>query len=274
MESPPIPATRVSPCSRSGPDPASRRAKGKDDALDAMFRGAAPAGSRWPTPAAWKPCGCCGRERRQSSAAARPCSNWLRDHRNDAAPAAAGRMISLVRPISSPAGAARSSPPVCSRRFATRAGAVVRRLPDPRIEWEDATPPSQPRRQPPSQLRPAHGRRVPNANRRADPSLARRTSCPNAPSGGGTAHRPMSLTNMICIVIRRIPRDTELAARPPGAVRGSRPFGIRGPAVAERNDLGQAMISLVRISSPACCWSRRFATCWRCSPSRRACCGC
>ena len=29
----------------------------------------------------------------------------------------------------------------------------VRRLPDPRIEWEDATPPSQPRRQPPSQLR-------------------------------------------------------------------------------------------------------------------------
>ena len=41
-------------------------------------RRAQDAGSRWPktVPAAWKPCGCCERrERRQSSAAARPCSN-------------------------------------------------------------------------------------------------------------------------------------------------------------------------------------------------------
>ena len=48
-----------------------------------------------------------------------------------------------------------------------------RRLPDPRIEWEDAAPPSQPWRQPPSQLRPAHGRRVPNAHRPTNPSLRR-----------------------------------------------------------------------------------------------------
>ena len=41
-------------------------------------RRAQDAGSRWPktVPAAWKPCGRCERrERRQSSAAARPCSN-------------------------------------------------------------------------------------------------------------------------------------------------------------------------------------------------------
>ena len=65
----------------TGPDPASRRAKGKDDALDAISAAEAARtrrfGSRWPktVPAPWKPCGCCEqRERRQSSAAARPCS--------------------------------------------------------------------------------------------------------------------------------------------------------------------------------------------------------
>ena len=65
----------------TGPDPASRRAKGKDDALDAISAAEAARTRRrvrWPktVPAAWKPCGCCERrERRQSSAAARPCSN-------------------------------------------------------------------------------------------------------------------------------------------------------------------------------------------------------
>ena len=49
----------------------------------------------------------------------------------------------------------------------------VWRLPDPRLERENPTPPAQPRREPPSQLRPAHGRRVPDAYRRTNPRLRR-----------------------------------------------------------------------------------------------------
>ena len=65
----------------TGPDPASRRAKGKDDALDAISAAEAARTRRRVQVAKdrsgrWKPCGCCERrERRQSSAAARPCSN-------------------------------------------------------------------------------------------------------------------------------------------------------------------------------------------------------
>ena len=80
----------------------------------------------------------------------------------------------------------------------------VRRLPDPRIEWEDATPPSQPRRQPPSQLRPAHGRRVPNANRRADPSL-----CRSQDPGGAVQTRDHALPEAL-----RGPRDLPRTHRP------------------------------------------------------------
>ena len=46
---------------------------------------------------------------------------------------------------------------------------VVRRLPAPRLKREDATPPPQSRWEPPSQLRPAHDRRVPDAHRPANP---------------------------------------------------------------------------------------------------------
>ena len=73
---------------------------------------------------------------------------------------------------------------VCRMRTDERTRAYVAR----RTLGLDATPPSQPRRQPPSQLRPAHGRRVPNANRRADPSLKLVSlagpwrGCPNARS--------------------------------------------------------------------------------------------
>ena len=50
---------------------------------------------------------------------------------------------------------------------------VVRRLPAPRLKREDATPPPQSRWEPPSQLRPAHDRRVPDAHRPANPRLCR-----------------------------------------------------------------------------------------------------
>ena len=76
--------------------------------------------------------------------------------------------------------------------------------PIPRIEWEDATPPSQPRRQPPSQLRPAHGRRVPNANRRADPSL-----CRSQDPGGAVQTRDHALPEAL-----RGPRDLPRTHRP------------------------------------------------------------
>ena len=72
------------------------------------------------------------------------------------------------------------------------------------IEWEDATPPSQPRRQPPSQLRPAHGRRVPNANRRADPSL-----CRSQDPGGAVQTRDHALPEAL-----RGPRDLPRTHRP------------------------------------------------------------
>ena len=89
-------------------------------------------------------------------------------------------------------------------------------------------------------------------------------------SGLGTAARSAGdilLENAPARPTVRIPRDTELIvmfARPAEQCRGRfcparnrfapgrayRPFGIRGPAVAERNDLGQAMISLVRDLEP------------------------
>ena len=49
----------------------------------------------------------------------------------------------------------------------------VRRLPDPRIERENPTPSPQPRREPPSELRVAHGRHLSDAHRRTNPSLCR-----------------------------------------------------------------------------------------------------
>ena len=143
-------------------------------------RRAQDAGSRWPktVPAPWKPCGCCEqRERRQSSAAARPCSN-------STTPSLPHRRKCVTRSATSPA---------CSAC-----------VPDPRIEWEDAAPPSQPRRQPPSQLRPAHGRRVPNANRRADPSL-----CRSQDPGGAVQTRDHALPEAL-----RGPRDLPRTHRP------------------------------------------------------------
>ena len=97
------------------------------------------------------------------------------------------------------------------------------------IEWEDATPPSQPRRQPPSQLRPAHGRRVPNANRRADPSLCRSQdpggavqtrdhALPEAlrgPRDLPRTHRPIEcLTNLRASAARSTPRRTIASCSP------------------------------------------------------------
>ena len=61
-----------------------------------------------------------------------------------------------------------------------------------------------PRRQPPSQLRPAHGRRVPNANRRADPSL-----CRSQDPGGAVQTRDHALPEAL-----RGPRDRPRTHRP------------------------------------------------------------
>ena len=65
---------------RAGPSQPKSQGQGRRPGCDlrGRRRRAQDAGSRWPktVPAPWKPCGCCEqRERRQSSAAARPCSN-------------------------------------------------------------------------------------------------------------------------------------------------------------------------------------------------------
>ena len=67
----------------TGPDRAARRARGKDDALDAVAAGRGGSHgmsrSKWPRTAAarWRPCGCCARlARPRSSAAGRPCSSF------------------------------------------------------------------------------------------------------------------------------------------------------------------------------------------------------
>ena len=98
--------------------------------------------------------------------------------------------------------------------------------PIPGIEWEDAAPPSQPWRQPPSQLRPAHGRRVPNANRRADPSL-----CRSQDPGGAVQTRDHALPEAL-----RGPRDLPRPHRPIEGLTNMR-------ASADRNTQRQTIAS-------------------------------
>ena len=74
-------------------------------------------------------------------------------------------------------------------------------MPDPRLEREDPTPSTQPRREPPGQLRPAHGCRVPNANRPTNPSL-----CRTQDPGGAVQTRGHALPEALRRT-RDLPRD-------------------------------------------------------------------
>ena len=97
-----------------------------------------------------------------------------------------------------------------------------RRLSNPCIQRKDPTPSSQPRRKPTGQLRTAHGRRMPDANRPAHPSLRRAQNPPGPVQTRGHAmpealrgsrdlsrpHRPTCyLTNMRASKARSTPRS-------------------------------------------------------------------
>ena len=84
----------------------------------------------------------------------------------------------------------------------------VRGLPHPRVEREDSAPPPQSRRQPPSQLRLALGRHLPDAHRRANPSLCR------APHPA----RPVQTRSDTLPEALRGPRNLQSAHHPAGRI--------------------------------------------------------
>ena len=104
----------------TGPDPAARRARGKDDALDAVAARARDAESRSPrTEAArWRHCGCFARpERPRSSPAEPPCSSFT-------TPSSPRRTRCATGSATSPA---------CAASAPVRPGSRMRR--DTGIQW-------------------------------------------------------------------------------------------------------------------------------------------